>query len=304
MSDDDDHHEGKKQEYKEELSPELLALREQWAIEQDAIAKKVSTDDNTAGFAMPWEDAAVVKKPILSLVGGVDISFVKDTSLAVASLVVLNFPSMTVRRHLIHHCEMKLPYMPGFLAFREVAPLQFLMDKFRKDFPEDVPQIIFVDGNGVLHPRHCGLASHFGVVCDVPCVGSAKKLLSVDGLSRDSIKAQFAAMSKDQKKELLPLKGTSGHIWGYAALTGNSSTQPIYISTGHRISPLSAAKLVQVMCPNRVPEPIRQADLQSREYLRQHGGDVDPNSGTSHEVAPHSIPNSVPRAKKDEKADA
>lgn len=31
-------------------------------------------------------------------------------------------------------------------------------------------QVVFVDGNGILHPRGFGLASHLGVLVDVPTV--------------------------------------------------------------------------------------------------------------------------------------
>ena len=229
----------------------------------------------------------------LTRIGGVDISFVKDTSIAVASLVVLDFPSFKVRRTLMHHCEMKLPYMAGFLAFREVEPLQYLISKIREDYPDDVPQIIFVDGNGVLHFRRCGLASHLGVVCDIPCVGSAKKLLAVDGLVPEELEAELENR-KSAANELMPLRGKTGDLLGYACLTGKDVFHPIFISAGHRISQESAARLVRSMCPTRIPEPIRQADLLSREYIRNWGKDgIDTSEGATVEVQVQAISTKV-----------
>lgn len=66
------------------------------------------------------------------------------------------------------------PYIPGFLAFREVPHLLVLLQKLRKNRPDLVPGVIFMDGNGVLHPRGCGVACHFGVVADIPTLGVAK----------------------------------------------------------------------------------------------------------------------------------
>ncbi len=60
--------------------------------------------------------------------------------------------------------ELTLPYIPSYLAFREAPHLMKLIDKLRTEAPQYVPQVIFVDGNGILHPRGCGLATHLGLV--------------------------------------------------------------------------------------------------------------------------------------------
>lgn len=41
-------------------------------------------------------------------------------------------------------------------------------------------------------------------------------------------------------------------------------------ATGHRLSLASAVELVARCCLHRIPEPIRQADLRSRQWLRTH----------------------------------
>jgi deoxyinosine 3'endonuclease (endonuclease V) len=294
------------------MPPDLLELREKWMAEQMVLARKVSLSDADAGFRMPWdegkdpkptipgatplvspskksregEDSARAGPPPLQFVGGLDISFLKDTSIAVASLAVMSFPSLKIVHTLMHHCEMKLPYMAGFLAFREVEPLKRLLEVAKQQFPTEFPQILFIDGNGVLHHRRCGLASHLGVVCDIPCVGSAKKLLAVEGLQRDAVRDAVAK----SKQPMVPLIGSSTDTLGYAALTGNSTTQPIFISAGHRISQHSAARLVLMMCKNRVPEPIRQADLLSRRYIKESLGDIAQSRDAVKEVAASAIP--------------
>ena len=40
-------------------------------------------------------------------------------------------------------------------------------------------KVILVDGNGVLHVRKCGSASHLGVVYDIPTIGVAKNLVVI-----------------------------------------------------------------------------------------------------------------------------
>ena len=49
--------------------------------------------------------------------------------------------------------ELTQPYKCGFLGFREVPFMVRLLDLARRDFPDLVPQVVLVDGNGVLHPK-------------------------------------------------------------------------------------------------------------------------------------------------------
>lgn len=83
--------------------------------------------------------------------------------------------------------ELHLSYIPGFLSFREGPFIIEKLARLKKEKPEILPQVVFIDGNGILHPRGVGLASHIGVCADVPTVGVAKKLLHVDGIVKDEL---------------------------------------------------------------------------------------------------------------------
>lgn len=50
------------------------------------------------------------------------------------------------------------------------------------------PDIIFVDGNGRLHPRGAGLACHLGVVTGLRTIGVGKTFLHVDGLTKTIVR--------------------------------------------------------------------------------------------------------------------
>lgn len=84
---------------------------------------------------------------------------------------------------------------------------------------------------------------------------------------------------KDSYKKVLLHKGdtyllqgeTSQCIYGAAVRTSEKAPNPVFISQGHRISLQSAIHIVLATCPNyRIPEPIRAADLESRNYIRKH----------------------------------
>ena len=162
-------------------------------------------------------------------------------------------------------------------------------------------QIILVDGNGKMHPRGFGLACQLGVVSGIPTIGVGKNFLVVDGLDRRKEQRKFqraataalakaladsetpvspntASSGKRARKRTLPARGplslpiigASGTVWGNALSFDASVTKPIYVSVGHRVSLGTATNLCIACSRYRVPEPVRQADMQSREYVRQH----------------------------------
>ncbi|XP_015501022.1 endonuclease V isoform X4 [Parus major] len=152
----------------------------------------------------------------LHRVGGVDLSYIKgDESRACASLVVLSYPGLEV---LYQDCRMvpvTAPYVAGFLAFREVPVLVEAVQRLQQEEPQLQPQVLLVDGNGLLHPRGFGIACHLGVLTDLPCIGVAKNLLQVDGLVRDELHRE-QVRSLQRSGETFPLTGTSGKVLGMA----------------------------------------------------------------------------------------
>ncbi|XP_060108441.1 endonuclease V isoform X1 [Heteronotia binoei] len=206
----------------------------------------------------------------LERVGGVDLSYVKgDDTSACASLVVLSYPDLEVLYEDCHMVAVHAPYVAGFLAFREAPFLVEAVKRLEEHQPSLRPQVLFADGNGILHHRGFGIACHLGVLTGLPCIGVAKNLLQVDGLANDEL-------HKEQIQDLqaggdtFSLTSTSGRTLGMALRSYAKSTKPVYISVGHKMSLRSAVRLVHSCCKYRVPEPIRQADIRSREYIRKH----------------------------------
>ncbi|KFQ37359.1 Endonuclease V, partial [Merops nubicus] len=194
----------------------------------------------------------------LERVGGLDLSYIKgDDTSACASLVVLSYPALEV---LYEDCRMvavSAPYVAGFLAFREVPFLVEAVQRLQQEQPELEPQVLLVDGNGLLHPRGFGVACHLGVLTDLPCIGVAKNLLHVDGLARDELHKE-KVRSLQQGGDSFPLTGTSGAVLGMALRSCSSSSKPLYVSVGHRVCLQTAVRLVSSCCRHRLPEPIRQ----------------------------------------------
>ena len=89
----------------------------------------------------------------LNYIAGVDISFIKNTNKACAMLAILTFPTLSLAYKTYDIVEMEEPYIPFFLAFREVKHLVRLFERVKVENGEIYPQIVFVDGAGVWHPK-------------------------------------------------------------------------------------------------------------------------------------------------------
>ncbi|VVB10890.1 unnamed protein product [Arabis nemorensis] len=240
-----------------------------WREEQDRLKEKLIAYDD-----FPWKLSSSMElreeSETLKYVGGVDMSFSKeDSSVACACLVVLELPSLRLVHHDFSFLRLHVPYVPGFLAFREAPVLLQLLQKMRDDQNPFFPQVLMVDGNGILHPRGFGSACHLGVLAHLPTIGVGKNLHHVDGLNQSEVRRLFQ-LKENEHEQVITLVGNSGLTWGVGFRPTMSSLKPIYVSVGHRISLDSAFKIVKMTCKYRVPEPIRQADMRSRAYLQEH----------------------------------
>ena len=63
----------------------------------------------------------------------------------------------------VHQERISFPYIPGLLSFREAPALLHAFEKIRHD-----PDVVFIDGHGMSHPRAAGIACHIGVCLDKP----------------------------------------------------------------------------------------------------------------------------------------
>ncbi|XWS72895.1 hypothetical protein CRYUN_Cryun02cG0078900 [Craigia yunnanensis] len=199
----------------------------------------------------------------LRYVGGVDVSFSKEEpSTACGSLVVLDLHHALSLVYQDYSCiTLDVPYVPGFLAFREAPILVHLLEKMKNNDSPLYPQVLMVDGNGLLHPRGFGLASHLGVLANLPTIGIGKNLHHVDGLTQSGVRKLLEA-EENRAKDVITLRGSSGFIWGAAMRSTQGSLKPVFVSIGHRVSLDTAIKIVNMTCKFRVPEPIRQVFLE------------------------------------------
>ncbi|XP_045189392.2 endonuclease V-like isoform X2 [Mercenaria mercenaria] len=242
-------------------------VREKWEREQEELKKKMVLEDSEDLKVMASTSGSDMQGKRF-YIAGVDISFVKgDDVNACAALVVLSFPDLETVYNDCQMIQLTEPYIPGFLGFREVPFIVDLFEKLKQEKPQYLPHVVMVDGNGILHPKGFGSACHMGVMLNLPCIGVAKKLFQVDGLENDAEhKEKIEALKAGG--DTFPLVGNSGRTLGMALRSCNNTKNPVYVSPGNLVTMDTAVRLVHKCCKHRVPDPVRLADINSREYLR------------------------------------
>jgi deoxyinosine 3'endonuclease (endonuclease V) len=202
---------------------------------------------------------------------GLDISYIKGNQTnAVCTAVLLKYTDPTTLLDTeTKEVQVVHQYIAGFLAFRELDSYILLFQNLMSRHLDKIDQIAFVmlDGNGILHPRGLGLASHFGVVTGFRTIGCGKTLHQFDGLDRKEIRIKMDVIGTNR----IVLCGASGRSYGWAVRT---SQNPVYISPGHKIGLQDSLTLSRPLMIYREPEPTRQADRISRAYIRTHGLDA------------------------------
>jgi deoxyribonuclease V len=174
------------------------------------------------------------------VIAGVDVS-VKG-GVARAAVVLLSYPDLVPSQAVTAETPVSFPYVSGLLAFREgpvvLAALRQLANR---------PDVLMFDAQGLAHPRRMGLATHLGILLDMPAVGCAKSRL-----------CGRAEVPDEEKGSWTPLED-GGEVIG-AVVRTRSRVRPVYVSVGHRMDLEAAVSLVLSCRPKyRLPEPTRWA---------------------------------------------
>mmetsp|Transcript_6864 Transcript_6864/g.10826 ORF Transcript_6864/g.10826 Transcript_6864/m.10826 type:complete len:363 (-) Transcript_6864:207-1295(-) len=217
------------------------------------------------------------QKPTLKYIASVHIAAIKDDAYeydkACAGLVIFEYPSMKCVHEETKIVTLRFPYIAGFLAFREVEFLVDLIRTVRRQRPHIAPiGVILVAGNGVLHYRRCGLATHLSLLVKIPCVGVTKNLLAVDDILPEEMMPRFNS-SLTKIGAFSNVYGRSGESIG-SALRTHSRADVVYISSGNLISLNSSLKIVMLCLDRhdryRLPSVLEKCEMMTRRTIREY----------------------------------
>ena len=176
-------------------------------------------------------------------IGGVDC--VQINNKIVACVVVCEYPSMKLIEKKIAVLNDPLPYHPGFLAYREMPAM---IDAFND--LENEPDLILVDGSGILHPRKLGIASHLGLSLNKPTIGVVRNLY----------------LGRNEKGKIY----LEGDLVGFEVKT-KEFAKPLYISPGHLVSLGSCLNIIKdsIKPPHKMPEPLHLAQKIAKKKIKK-----------------------------------
>ena len=202
---------------------------------QESLAKKVSLRS---------------RRRMPKLTGGVDVSY-PNPNQAVAAYALVDLESGQLVWSKTVHRPVAFPYITSYLSFRELPILLELIDTVRAE--GRLAQPVLVDGSGILHHRHVGLASHLGVVASVSTIGVTKKLLCGE--------VDLEGLTPHESRPVV----YEDRLIGVALRATAGSHRPIFVSPGHRVNVAFAEQVVRrLLLGRRLPEPLYWADRLSR----------------------------------------
>ena len=187
-------------------------------------------------------------------VAGVDVSYITPND-AVAAYALIEVAtgrlawSATLRR------EVTFPYIPTYLTFRELPVLWDILHYAQEE--KQLADVVLVDGAGLLHKRHAGIATHLGIVTGLSTIGVSKKRLcgqvDLEGLAVGDARPVIH-------------EGQTVAI----ALQSQKRGQPIYVSPGQRVDIAFALRITQSLIRgHKLPEPTHWAHTFSRKAAKE-----------------------------------
>ena len=190
------------------------------------------------------------------LVAGADVSADRCSRVGFAGVVNIDLATMETVEEASAQVDLRFPYVPGYLSFRELPALAAAGEHLRHR-----PDVVVFDAHGYAHPRRFGVACHGGVLLDLPSIGCAKTMfVGEHGPLGDERGSTAEIVDK-------------GEVVGVALRT-RDRCNPLYISAGHRMDLNTAVELILRLSQYRQPETTRRAHQLVNDARRAHKASV------------------------------
>lgn len=190
----------------------------------------------------------------INYVAGIDLAYWSESGVdyAVCCIVVVDYHTKQVVEMKTESDRVTVPYLAGYLSFRE---LPLIVKTYH--LLETEPDLVMFDGNGYLHYRHMGIATHASFYIDKPTIGVAKSYLKIEN-------TEFI-MPEDEAQAYSDVV-IHNEIYGRALRT-HKGVKPIFVSCGNRIDLDTATEIVSYFIEDdsRQPIPTRMADIETRK---------------------------------------
>lgn len=199
------------------------------------------------------------------LVLGIECVFNEPVRKVYCAAVLMRYPGFSEVERSIIEAESPFPYNPELGSFREGQAICKALERISAR-----PDLLMVHGDGVNNPSGVGVATHMGIIFEIPAIGCFRRM-------RTGERPKVGKLKGDQMRISMGGKDVA------VAMRSKEETKPIYVSPGYKISLDDSVKLVNSMLRGfRTPEPIRVPHLLLTRYrnskkklFRQNYIDID-----------------------------
>lgn len=152
----------------------------------------------------------------IKTIAGIDCAYWKtnEISYGVIAWQIFDYLTSEILEENTLMSEVKEDYCPGYLYFREGPLMKLALSNMKTK-----PDVLCCDGNGLLHPKFCGEATHFGIKENIPTIGIAKNLYKFEGLEEVGDNLIY-----------------ENKIVGKKVFLNKDSNKASFISSGYRVS--------------------------------------------------------------------
>lgn len=195
----------------------------------------------------------------INICAGVDVAYWEknNKTYGACSIVLIDFKTHKTLNKYFFHEEVTPNYIAGCLSIKELP----IIIKTASKIPNHLTPDLFVfDGNGILHPKNMGIATHASFFLNKPTIGVAKNYFKINNTNYTEPKNKEFAYTEIKIKN-----NTKG-----VAFRSHKNTSPIFISPGNFIDLNSSIECIKSLIDSesRIPIATRYADIETHRLRK------------------------------------
>jgi deoxyribonuclease V len=189
----------------------------------------------------------------LITIAGCDVAYSSQMKRAYAAISIYDIQSLEKKGEVHSISDVSYPYIAGLFTFREGPPLLKAFEKLKER-----PDVIIFNGHGIAHPRKMGLATHMGILLDIPSIGCTQRTMSGKNTEPGN-----------HRGDQCDVRNNRNEVIGHWVRT-LENVRPVFISLGYKIDLSTATDIVLNCTKNyKMPEPLRAAHI-STNQMKTH----------------------------------
>lgn len=214
--------------------------RHPWNVDLD---EAIRIQNELSVYAKLEDDLGKIEK-----IAGFGIAFSLVQNRIVVSSIEFSYPDLEVLNQSFEKSKISFPYVSGLFAFSAGPSILSIFER------RGLPDLAVFPGRGMAHPRGIGLATHMGILVDIPTIACSKTPLWRDYREPETNKGSYTFYFERKKKI-------------GAVIRSKDNMKPIFVTPGHKVSAKSSAEFILKCCTrHRLPEPIRRAHILAKKH--------------------------------------